>query len=103
MDEGTLRPIAEAHAQAVCDPMDADHVEADLIDELHPQIPAIVQLLPHPVRSATVDSVVVAEDHATVLITYVGDDEESVTLNSRWEDRGAAQPQIVSAEPAEQP
>lgn len=100
MDEATLRPVVEAHAQAVCDPMDAEHVQADLIDELHPQLPAIAQMLPQPVRSATVDSLVIADDHATALITYVGDDS-SLTLNSRWEDRGGPQPQVVSAEPTE--
>ncbi len=100
MDEATLRPVVEAHAQAVCDPMDAAHVQADLIDELHPQLPAIAQLLPQPVRSATVDSLVIADDHATALITYTGDDA-SLTLNSRWEDRGAGQPQVVAAAPVE--
>ena len=100
MDEATLRPVVEAHAQAVCDPMDADHVQADLIDELHPQIPAIAQMLPQPVRSATVDSIVIADDHAIALTTYVGDDS-SLTLKSRWEDRGGSQPQVVSAEPTE--
>lgn len=98
MDEAILRPVVEAHAQAVCEPMDAAHVQGDLIDELHPQLPAIAQLLPQPVRSATVDSLVVADDHATALITYTGDDA-SVTINSRWEDRGGGQPQIVSAGP----
>ena len=100
MDEATLRPVVEAHAQAVCDPIDAAHVEADLIEELRPQLPAIAQLLPQPVRTATVDSLVVADDHATALITYVGDDT-SITINSRWEDRGESQPQVVSAAPTE--
>ena len=101
MDEATLRPVVEAHAQAICDPMDEAHVQADLVEELHPQLPAIAQLLPQPVRSATVDSVVVAEDHGIALTTYVGDDDQSVTINSRWEDRGADQPQVVSAAPTE--
>ena len=100
MDEATLRPVVEAHAQAICDPMDAAHVQADLVDELHPQLPAIAGMLPQPVRSATVDSIVVADDHATALITYTGD-ESSMTINSRWEDRGAGQPQIVAAAPVE--
>lgn len=101
MDEATLRPVVEAHAQAICDPMDAAHVQADLIDELHPQLPAIGSLLPQPVRSATVDSIVVADDHAIALITYAGDDDQSTTLKSRWEDRGGGRPQVVSAEPPE--
>lgn len=100
MDEATLRPVVEAHAQAVCDPMDAAHVQADLIEELHPQLPAIAQMLPQPVRSATVDSIVDGDDHAVALITYTGDGS-SLTIKSRWEDRGGAQPQIVSAEPTE--
>lgn len=98
MDEATLRPVVDAHAQAAWDRMDVAHVQADLIDELHPQLPAIAQMLPQPVRSATVDSIVVADDHATALITYTGDDS-SVTLNSRWEDRGGKRPQVVSAAP----
>src|SRR3954453_22557977 len=98
MDEATLRPVVEAHAQAICDPMDEAHVQADLVDELHPQLPAIAQLLPQPVRSATVDSLVLADDHAVALITYTGD-ESSMTINSRGEDRGAGQPQIVAAAP----
>lgn len=100
MNEDTLRPVVEAHAQAVCDPMDAAHVQADMIEDLHPQLPAIAQMLPQPVRSANVDSLVLADDHATALITYTGDDS-SLTINSRWEDRGAEQPQIVSAAPVE--
>ena len=100
MDEASLRPVIEAHAQAVCDPMDQAHVQADLVDELHPQLPAIASMLPQPVRSATVDSLVMATDHATALITYTGDDS-SLTLKSRWEDRGAGQPQVVSAAPPE--
>lgn len=101
MDEATLRPVVEAHAQAVCDPMDAEHVQADLVDELHAQLPAIAQMLPQPVRSATVDSIVMGDDHAVALITYSGDDDSSLTLKSRWEDRGAGRPQVVSAEPPE--
>ena len=101
MDEAALRPVVEAHAQAVCDPMDAAHVQADLVDELHPQLPAIAQILPQPVRSAVVDSLVVADDHAVALITYSGDDDMSVTINSRWEERGGPHPQIVSAAPTE--
>ena len=100
MDESKLQQVVEAHAQAMCEPMDEAHVQADLIDELHPQMPAIAQLLPQPVRSAEVDSLVVADDHAVALITYTGDDA-SLTINSRWEDRGGAQPQIVSAAPTE--
>ncbi len=100
MDEATLREVVEAHAQAVCDPMDAAHVQADLIEELHPQLPAIAQMLPQPVRTAAVDSLVIADDHATALITYTGD-EASLTINSRWEDRGGDTPQIVSAAPVE--
>ena len=101
MDEATLRPVVEAHAQAVCDPMDAAHVQGDLIEELHPQLPAIASMLPQPVRTASVDSIVIAEDHGIALITYSGDDDSSLTLKSRWEDRGAGQPQVVSAEPPE--
>jgi hypothetical protein len=100
MDEATLRPVVEAHAQAVCDPMDEAHVQGDMIEELHAQLPAIAQVLPQPVRTATVDSLVLADDHATALITYTGDDS-SLTIKSRWEDRGGEQPLIVSAEPTE--
>ena len=100
MDEATLRPIVDAHAAAVVDPIDAEHVQGDLIEELHPHIPEVAQLLPQPVTSAEVQSVEVHDDHADVHITYSGADA-SVTLHSRWEDRGAGQPQIVRVVPAD--
>jgi hypothetical protein len=100
MDEATLRPVVEAHAAAIVDPMDPEHVQRDLVEELHPQLPTIAQMLPQPVTSATVDAIAVHDDHADVTITYSGTDA-SLSINSRWEDRGAGQPQIVQAAPAE--
>jgi hypothetical protein len=99
MDEATLRPVVEAHAAAIVDPLDAQRVQDDLIEELHPQLPMIAEMLPQPVTSATVDAIDVQDDHADVTITYSGA-ESALTINSRWEDRGAGQPQIVQAAPA---
>jgi hypothetical protein len=98
MDEATVRPIVEAHAQAVCDPIDIAHVQADLIEDLHAGLPQLASALPRPVTSASVDSLDVQDDHAIAHITYSGA-ESSLTIQSRWEDRGAGQPQVVEARP----
>ena len=100
MDEATIRPIVAAHAEAVCDPIDIAHVQADMIEELHPGLTQLAVLLPQPVRSATVDELEVHDDHVLALITYRGDDGKSLSVRSRWEDRGGDQPQIVQAAPA---
>ncbi len=98
MDEALLRETVESHAQAIVDPMDVARVQSDLIEELHPQLPVIAQLLPQPVTSANVDEVSVHDEHADVRITYAGADK-SLTIASRWEERGSDRPQIVQAVP----
>lgn len=40
MDQQIVCDTVEAHAQAIVDPIDVGHVEADLIEELHPQLPS---------------------------------------------------------------
>lgn len=99
MDTTQITAIVNAHAQAIVDPLDLAHVQADLIPELHPAIPEIAALLPQPVTSASVDSLDVGPDHAIAVITYTGE-EASVSLRSRWEQRAASQPQVVHAAPA---
>jgi hypothetical protein len=99
MDEQSVRTTVEAHAQAVVDPIDLEHVERDFIDDLRPQIPAIAGLLPLPVSSAQVDSLHFEDDHAIAHITYTGD-SGSMTIRTLWEDRGAGQAQIVEGAPA---
>jgi hypothetical protein len=98
MDEATMRELAQAHAQAVVDPLDAERVAADLIPDLRPHLPEIAKLLPQPVTSAEVRSLQVQGDHAVVEIAYSGA-EKTTTIRSRWEDRGAGQAQIVEAAP----
>lgn len=99
MDEQSVRATVEAHAQAVVDPIDIEHVQSDFIEDLRPQIPAIASLLPQPVTSAHVDSVHFEDDHAIAHITYTGD-SGSLTIRTLWEERGAGQAQIVEGAPA---
>lgn len=98
MDENAVRAAVEAHAQAVVDPIDVVTLRADLIDDLHPQLSSLAGALPQPVTSAKVTSLEVADDHADAVITYRGADSE-LAIASRWEDRGAGRPQVVSAVP----
>jgi hypothetical protein len=98
MDEGQIRQLAQAHVDAVIDPIDVPAIQADLIEELHPALPQIAALLPQPVTSASVDSVEAADDHAIAHVTYRGD-SASLSIRQRWEDRGGSQPQIVEAAP----
>jgi hypothetical protein len=100
MDEASVRPVVEAHAEAVVDPIDVDHVTNDFVEDLRPQVPSLATVLPQPVTSADVEKVDVQDDHADVTITYSGA-EQSVSINTRWEDRGSGRPQIVEAAPAE--
>jgi hypothetical protein len=100
MDEQELRRAAEAHAQAVVDPIDVEQITKDLIDELHPQIPVISSLLPQPITSARVVSIEVQEGHGESVIAYSSPDS-TVSFRSRWEDRGAGRLQIVDSAPAD--
>jgi hypothetical protein len=98
MDEAQLKQTIDAHANAVVDPLDIEHIQSDLIADLHPQIPVIAQLLPIPVKTATVDTLDIEADHAIATITYTGD-EGAVSMRSRWEQRDGTQAQMVHAEP----
>jgi hypothetical protein len=98
MEEGKAREYAERHAKSV-ERGDMAAVASDLIEDLHPQLPVIGQILPNPCTEAKVLSVEPAEDHAIVHIRYTGDDK-TVTIRSRWEQRGGT-PMIVDAGPVE--
>ncbi|HKN92744.1 MAG TPA: hypothetical protein VJU60_00310 [Thermoleophilaceae bacterium] len=98
MDEAKVREHAERHGKSV-ERGDMAAVASDLVEELHPQIPAIGQILPNPCTKAEVLSVEPDDDHAIVHIRYSGDDK-TVTIRSRWEERGGT-PMIVDAGPVE--
>lgn len=92
-----LRETVEAHAAAVVDPIDVAHIQADLIEELHPMIPAIAELLPQPVTQAEVTAVSVDGAQGRVTIAYSGEGKR-VVIDSVWEQRGD-RPQMVQAIP----
>ena len=98
MDEGQMREVAEEHGRAV-ERGDMAAVQNDLIEDLHPQMPVIGEILPNPTNSAEVLSVEPADDHTVVHIRYSGDDKV-VTIRSRWEERDG-RPMIVDAGPVE--
>jgi hypothetical protein len=98
MDEARVREYAERHGKSV-ERGDMAAVASDLIEELHPQLPVIGQILPNPCDKAEVLSVEPAEDHAIVHIRYVGAGKD-VKIRSRWEERGGT-PMIVDAAPVE--
>lgn len=98
MDEARVREYAERHGKSV-ERGDMAAVASDLIEDLHPQLPVIGQILPNPCDKAEVLSVEPAEDHAVVHIRYTGADKD-VTIRSRWEERGGT-PMIVDAGPVE--
>jgi hypothetical protein len=96
MDEARVREYAERHGKSV-ERRDMAAVARDLVEELHPQLPVIGQMLPNPCEKAEVLSVEPAEDHPVVHIRYSGADK-TVTIRSHWEDRGGT-PMIVDAAP----
>ncbi len=98
MEEAKVREHAERHGKSV-ERGDMAAVASDLIEDLHPQLPVIGQILPNPCTKAEVLSVEPGEDHAIVHIRYSGDDK-TVTIRSRWEERGGT-PMIVDAAPVE--
>jgi len=98
MDEAQVREHAEEHTRAV-ERGDLAAVTADFIPELHEAVPEIAQSLPSPVNTGEVLSVEDKDDHAVVQIRYTGDDD-TVTIQTRWEDRDG-RPLIVSGEPIE--
>jgi hypothetical protein len=98
VDEAKVREYAERHGKSV-ERGDMAAVASDLIEDLHPQLPVIGQILPNPCHRAEVLSIEPAEDHAIVHIRYTGDDKV-VTIRLRWEERGGT-PMIVDAAPVE--
>jgi hypothetical protein len=98
VDEAKMREYAERHGKSV-ERGDMAAVASDLIEDLHPQLPVIGQILPNPCTQAEVLSVEPADDHAIVHIRYSGNDK-TVTIRSRWEERGGT-PMIVDAAPVE--
>ena len=98
MDEARVREYAERHGKSV-ERGDMAAVASDLVEDLHPQLPVIAQILPKPCDKAEVLSVESAEDHAIVHIRYTGADKD-VTIRFRWEERGGT-PMIVDAGPVE--
>jgi hypothetical protein len=98
LDETKVREYAERHGKSV-ERGDMAAMASDLIEDLHPQLPVIGQILPNPCDKAEVLSVEPAEDHAIVHTRYVGAGKD-VTVRSRWEERGGT-PMIVDAAPVE--
>jgi hypothetical protein len=98
VDEAQVREHAEEHARAV-ERGDLAAVTADFIPELHEAVPEIAKSLPNPVNTGEVLSVEDNDDHAVVQIRYTGD-EDTVTIQTRWEDRDG-RPLIVAGEPVE--
>jgi hypothetical protein len=97
MNEETLRPVVEAHAAAVVDPIDVAHVGGDLSEDLRPQLASVAPLLPQPVTSASVDSLELDGDSGTAVIRYTGADKE-LAVRSVWKDIGGEAPKIVALE-----
>ena len=98
MDEAKVREYAERHGKSV-ERGDMAAVATDLIEDLHPQLPVIEEILPNPCDKAEILSIEPAEDHAIVHIRYSGP-EKTVTIRSSWEERGGT-PMIVDAGPVE--
>lgn len=97
VNDETLRPVVEAHAAAVVDPIDVAHVGGDLTEDLRPQLASVAPLLPQPVTSANVESLEFDGDAGTAVIRYVGADRE-LAVRSVWKDVGAEAPKIVAIE-----
>ena len=97
MNETKARDAIQAHADAVVSG-DFDHVAADFVEELRPQLPEIAKLLPQPVESAEVVSVDASDDEAIAQIRYSGAGKD-VTIRSYWQEQDGT-PQIVKGEPA---
>ncbi len=99
MQEVATRNHAEAHAKAVLNG-DIDAVTADFVPNLRGQAGEIAQQLPQPVTHAEVQKVDVEDDHATVEIQYSNDDQ-SLTIRTRWEEVDG-RPMIVEGAPVEE-
>lgn len=88
---------AEEHGRAVVRG-DMDAVVSDIAPELHPHVQEVAAVLPQPTTDARVLSVDVRDDYAICDIQYAND-EQSVTLRSRWQERDG-RPLIVEVAPA---
>jgi hypothetical protein len=89
--------LAHEHGQAVLD-SDDQRIIADIVAELHPQIPQLTAGLPDPLTGARVVSAAVFDDHAETVTQYWSP-AAAVSVKVRWEDRGQGRPQIVAAAP----
>jgi hypothetical protein len=98
VDEAKVREYAARHGKSV-ERGDMAAVASDLIEDLHPQLPVIGEILPNPCDKAEILSIEPSEDHAIVHIRYSGPDT-TVTIRSRWQERGGT-PMIVEAGPVE--
>jgi hypothetical protein len=98
MDDTKARECIQAHADAVVNG-DFDHVAADFVEELRPQLPEIAKILPQPVESAEVVSVDMGDDEAVAQIRYSGAGKDA-TIRSYWQEQGDGTPRIVKGEPA---
>lgn len=98
MDESKVREHAERHGKSV-ERGDMAAVASDLIEDLHPQLPVIGEILPNPCDRAEILSIEPADDHAIVHIRYSGP-AKTVTVRLRWEERGGT-PMIIDAGPVE--
>jgi molybdopterin-guanine dinucleotide biosynthesis protein A len=97
MDEQQLRDHAQAHGRAVVTG-DMPALTEDFAEELRPQMRELAKALPRKMTGAEVTAVEAAEDHGIAEIVYAGDDDRTVTIRSRWEERDG-RPRIVDAHP----
>lgn len=93
-----MQQTAEQHGQSIVRG-DMEAVTGDIAEELHPQVPQVAGLLPQPTTSAEVVNLDVHDDHSMCDIRYSNDDA-SVTLRSRWEERDG-RPVIVEVGPVD--
>ena len=91
------RETIQAHADAVV-AGDMDHVVADFVEQMRPQVPQIATVLPQPVESAEVLEVDEGGEGASALIRYSGGGKD-VTIRSQWREEGGSL-RIAHAEPA---
>jgi len=94
MDESTIRPYAEGHANAVV-ANDMATVMADIHESAMAALGEVAGSLPNPVERATVDAIDIDGDEASVRIRYEGP-SSSATVQSRWAERDG-RPKVIDA------
>ena len=99
MDERRTRDHVQQHADAVVNG-DMDTVLADFSEELRPQVPQIVQVLPQPVTSTELLSIEIDDPVTVALIRYSGE-TSAVTVRSESAEEGG-RPVIVSVAPTDE-